>query len=69
MAGSKACNLLLKHWGALYFVDFGDYLKLVEVIAGARYKITESKLRNAIKPLKGVKLTKARADFRRVVGE
>ncbi len=51
--------------GDLYFMNFGDDLKLVEVIAGARCKVTESELRNAIKPLEGVKLTKARAGFRR----
>jgi len=49
----------------MYFMDFGNELKLVEVIAGARCKITESELRHAIRPLKGVKLTKARAGFRR----
>ena len=54
-----------KKVGKLYFMDFGDDLKLVEVIAGARCKVTESELRNAIKPLKGVTLTKARAGFRR----
>lgn len=54
-----------KKVGKLYFMDFGKELKLVEVIAGARCKIAESELRNAIKPLKGVKLTKARAGFRR----
>lgn len=54
----------------LYFMDFGKELKLVEVIAGARCKTTQSELRNAIKPLEGIKLTKARAGFRRfeVVG-
>jgi hypothetical protein len=54
-----------KKVGELYFMDFGNDLKLVEVIAGARCKVTENELRNAIKPLKGVKLTKARAGFRR----
>jgi hypothetical protein len=51
--------------GNLYFMDFGDDLKLVEVIAGARCKVTETELRNAIEPLEGVKLTKARAGFTR----
>jgi len=51
--------------GGLYFMDFGDDLKLVEVIAGARCEVTETELRSAIKPLEGVKLTKARAGFRR----
>jgi len=51
--------------GDLYFMDFGDDLKLVEVIDGARFKVTETELRSAIKPLEGVKLTKARAGFRR----
>jgi len=46
-------------------MDFGDDLKLVEVIDGARFKVTETELRSAIKPLEGVKLTKARAGFRR----
>jgi hypothetical protein len=51
--------------GDLYFMDFGKELRLVEVIAGARCKVTENELRSAIEPLKGVKLTKARAGFRR----
>jgi hypothetical protein len=54
-----------KKVGELYFMDFGDDLRLVEVIAGARCKTKESKLRNAIKPLEGVKLIKARAGFKR----
>lgn len=49
----------------LYFVDFGEQLKLVEVIAGARCTLAEEELLNAIKPLTDVKLTKARAGFQR----
>jgi len=51
--------------GNLYYMDFGGDLKLVEVIAGARCRVTESGLRSAIKPLEGVKLKRARAGFRR----
>jgi hypothetical protein len=51
--------------GEMSFMDFGDELKLVEVIAGARCKVTESEIRSAVKPLKGVKFIKARAGFRR----
>jgi hypothetical protein len=51
--------------GGLYFMNFGDDLKLVRVIVGARSKITEHEIRRAVEPLKDVRIIKARAGFRR----
>jgi hypothetical protein len=49
----------------LYFMDFGERLKLVEVIVGARCKLTKNEILVALNPLTDVKLTKSRADFQR----
>lgn len=51
--------------GKLYFMDFGDDLKLMKVIAGARCIVSEDEIRTALQPLEGIRLTKARAGFRR----
>lgn len=48
----------------LYFADFSDRLKLVEVIVGANSSVTEATLMDALGDLKGdVKITKARLAF------
>jgi|ERR1700730_6173930 hypothetical protein len=51
--------------GGLYFMDFSDSLKLVEVIAGARCPATRSQIIEAVTPLSGITLIKARAGFQR----
>jgi hypothetical protein len=51
--------------GNLYFMEFGEELKLVEVIVGARCEIAETDIRCAIEPLKDIELIKARAGFKR----
>jgi hypothetical protein len=47
----------------MYFVDFGERLKLGEVIAGARCTLPKEEIFDAVKPLMDVKLTKARPGF------
>ena len=50
----------------LYFLDFSDSLKLVEVIAGARCDVTRNQILGAVRPLEGpITLAKARAAFKR----
>jgi hypothetical protein len=49
----------------LYFMDFGERLKLMSVIAGARCTLTKGEILDAMVPLKGVELIKARAGFHR----
>jgi hypothetical protein len=49
----------------LYFMDFGNSMKLVEVIAGARCRLTKNEVLDALRPLEDVKLIKARAGFHR----
>jgi hypothetical protein len=49
----------------LYFMEFGQLLSLAEVIAGARCKLTENEIRDALQPLKDIKLLKARSGFQR----
>lgn len=49
----------------LYFMEFSPSLKLVEVIAGARCPLRKNKVFDAVKPLTGVKLSKARPGFHR----
>jgi hypothetical protein len=47
----------------LYFMDFGEKLRLVKVIAGARCILTRKEILEAAEPLNGVELIKARAGF------
>lgn len=49
--------------GRLYFMNFGDDLRLVEVVAGARCNINEQEIRNVVQPLKSMRVIKARAGF------
>jgi hypothetical protein len=49
----------------LYFAQFGEVLKLVKVIAGARCCLSESEIVEALGSLAGdTTLVKARAGFR-----
>jgi Protein of unknown function (DUF2971) len=47
----------------LYFLDFSERLKLIEVIAGARCELAKSEILDVLKPLQDVRLVKARAGF------
>lgn len=50
----------------LYFMEFGPLLKLMEVIAGARCRLTKEQIVDAVRPLDNeVKLIQARAGFHR----
>ena len=51
--------------GDLYFLDFSERLKLIEVVVGARCELTKSEVLDALKPLENVRLVKARAGFER----
>lgn len=46
-------------------MDFGEALKLVQVIAGARCKLARNEILEALHPLSNVELIKARAGFNR----
>jgi hypothetical protein len=49
----------------LYFADFGEKLRLTRVIAGARCRLSETEILEALKPTAdGVALVKARAGFK-----
>lgn len=61
----RCCATLEEASNDLYFMDFGELLKLVEVIIGARSSLTRSQVLEALRPLEHVKLTKARAGFQR----
>lgn len=49
----------------LYFVEFGEILRLVTVIVGARSTLTKNEILNALRPLNNIELIKARAGFQR----
>lgn len=49
----------------LYFMEFGESLKLVEVIVGTRCKLTQNDILEGSRPLNNVTLIKARPGFRR----
>lgn len=48
----------------LYFMDFGERLRLVEVIAGARCELAKDEILKALRPREDVEVIKARAGFR-----
>jgi hypothetical protein len=51
--------------GGLYFAPFGEELKLVKVIAGARYELSENDIIQALGlPAKDIILIQARAGFK-----
>jgi hypothetical protein len=58
-------DLTTKTDEGLFFMDFGEDLKLREVVAGARCELSEDEIRNAANPIQNVQLTKARAGFHR----
>jgi hypothetical protein len=49
----------------LYFMDFGEALKLVQVIVGARCNLTRNEIHEALHPLNNGELIKARPGFHR----
>jgi hypothetical protein len=54
---------LSEHEDGIYYKDFGDDLRLVEVIAGAEYKVPEHAFQRALLALQPITLIKARAGF------
>jgi len=52
-----------EHEDGISYKDFGDDLRLMEVIAGAECTVPEHGLRRALVPLQPVRLRKARAGF------
>jgi hypothetical protein len=61
----RCCAALDEESDSLYFMDFGENLKLVQVIAGARCNIAENEILKALHPLNNVQLIKARPGFHR----
>jgi hypothetical protein len=61
----RCCTTLDTPSEGLYFMAFGESLKLVEVIAGARCSLARNEILEAIRPISNVRLIKARAGFRR----
>jgi hypothetical protein len=54
---------LSEHEDGIYYKDFGDDLRLMEVIAGAECSVPEHAFQRALVPLQPVALIKARAGF------
>jgi hypothetical protein len=61
----RCCARLDEASEGLYFMDFGEDLKLVQVIAGARCKIARNEILKALHPLNNIELIKARPGFHR----
>jgi hypothetical protein len=61
----RCCATLEEASEGLYFMQFGEALKLVQVIAGARCKLARNEILEALHPLKNVELIKARPGFHR----
>jgi hypothetical protein len=61
----RCCATLEEMSEGKYFMNFSGTLNLVEVIVGARCSLTENQILDAVRPLKYVKLTKARPGFQR----
>jgi hypothetical protein len=61
----RCCARLDEASEGLYFLDFGEQLKLVQVIAGASCDLAENKILEALRPLNDVELIKARPGFHR----
>jgi len=61
----RCCARLEEASEGLFFMEFGEALKLVQVIAGARCKIVKNEILKALLPLNNVELTKARPGFNR----
>lgn len=61
----RCCTTLEEKVDGLYFMNFGESLKLVQVIAGARCELTETAIQDAVKPLNDVEVIKARPGFQR----
>jgi hypothetical protein len=61
----RCCSTLEDKSDGLYFMEFGESLKLVEVIVGARCKLTRNEILDALRPLENIRLIKARPGFQR----
>jgi len=61
----RCCSTLEDKSDGLYFMEFSESLKLVEVIVGARCKLTRNEILEALRPLDNVNLIKARPGFNR----
>jgi hypothetical protein len=61
----RCCARLDEAFDGLYFMAFGETLKLVEVIVGARCDLTEQMISEALRPFCNVPIIKARAGFSR----
>lgn len=61
----RCCVTLDEVVDGLYFLGFGESLKLVQVIAGARCGLSRETIVEAVRPFSGVPLIKARPGFRR----
>lgn len=61
----RCCTTLDTPSEGLYFMEFGESLKLVEVIAGARCNLARKEILEALRPLTNVNLIKARPGFHR----
>jgi hypothetical protein len=61
----RCCVTLDESVDGFYFLGFGESLKLVEVISGARCKLSSETILEAVRPFSGVPLIKARPGFRR----
>jgi hypothetical protein len=61
----RCCSALEEESEGLYFMNFGEALKLVQVIAGARCNLARNQIVEALHPLNNVELVKARAGFQR----
>jgi hypothetical protein len=61
----RCCTTLDEKVEGLYFMNFGDSLRLVRVIAGARCSLDENYILRALHPLSDVELLKARPGFQR----
>jgi hypothetical protein len=59
----RCCSTLEDKSDGLYFMDFGEALKLVEVVAGARCSLTRNEILEALRPLENIRLIKARPGF------
>ena len=54
-----------EHEGGIYYKDFDDNLRLIEVIAGAECSVPEHAFQRALKPFPSVMPVKARAGFKK----
>lgn len=61
----RCCARLDEPSDGLYFMAFGETLKLVEVIVGARCDLTEQMVSEVLRPFWNVPIIKARAGFSR----